>query len=325
MTLFHVHLVLHISLMFWMCASQLGSQAHGERPLVAAAGGIAWLRLLWTCRTLEVFRLGRRILPITQALNESLDFIFIVLFFGASCAHVAWSLSHPGTNYEDIVFSVYRLGALGDSQYPDDILYPPDGGEGPSSSQTFQYTAFVCYSFLLTIALTNIFIGVMSSAFDVHTDRVDESFLRSHAMRCLNLKMYTEGRAFLFGLLRRTVGLLCRRMSKAVAAKGKLDNGSVLFVCYPSVHKEGMVTEDSEFSLRRTLKLEQAQIADAVNQSNASLAKKLDDVVSMVGALAKRLDAITGDAGDLTAGQGCAAESPSAAPPADLASAAMLA
>lgn len=52
---------------------------------------------------MEVFRLGHRILPIVKALFEVVDIIIIIFFFGASCVHVAFSLSHPnsGNGYED--------------------------------------------------------------------------------------------------------------------------------------------------------------------------------------------------------------------------------
>lgn len=48
-----LHLSMHFSLLVWMYACHTEPHAEVGRPLAAAAGGIAWVRLLWTCRTLE--------------------------------------------------------------------------------------------------------------------------------------------------------------------------------------------------------------------------------------------------------------------------------
>lgn len=301
--LFLLHLAAHLSLLIWMLAGHLGhevSTAVGGRPLVAAAGCIAWLRLMWTCRTLEIYRLGYRILPIVEALSEAGDFILIMLFFGFSCAHVAYSLSHPDTSYQDILFSVYRLGALGDFEVPDDVLYPSDEGDGPPSSQGFQYFAFVAFSFLLAMALTNIFIGIMSSAFDFHQDSVSVTFLRCRAARCVDAALCQEGFDY-FGL--------SRLLPCSGPAHGEWDGGKVLWLCYARSEQEGEgLEQDTDLSLRRALKLERVQIADAVDGISKALIQRLDTVVGEVKDLKQKFVAATSGKGEEGLAQAAAAE-----------------
>lgn len=171
------------------------------------------------------------------------------------------------------MFSIYNLAALVHIEEPDDVLFR-EKDEPPSSAQVFQYIAFVMFSFLLALGLMNIFVGIMSSAFDFHQDSVADIFLRCRAKRCLDAAMCQEGLEF---ALRPLFG----RRSKSTQTEW--DDGNVLWTCYIRGDEEGdTFCQDTDLSLRRSLKRERAHIVAAVNDV-AEQVKEVAEEVKAVG------------------------------------------
>jgi len=162
------------------------------RPLLAVVGCMKWFRILFQASGFSVFQLGLRILPILHALREAVSVVLVMLVFLFACAHVSYGLSD--LSWDNLLFTAYRIGFLGDFDTNQDVLFlkkkDPHNMCSPWEEkapwQSSQYIAFVFFSFVISVAMTNIFIGIMSNAFDAHQERVLELFIRMRADIGLN-------------------------------------------------------------------------------------------------------------------------------------------
>jgi len=246
------------------------------RPLMAAVGCTQWISVLYACRGFQRFRLGPRILPIFAALTEVGDFVLITLFFAGSCCHAAYALSNHEISYRYIMFSVYRLGFLGDFATREDVLYLPedDPNAEPTSQTVFQYLSFVIFSFVIAIAMTNIFIGVMSNAFDFHQERVTELFVRSRAKMGLNHMLTSEGASFWCHCTSlKSCHALMSRVLRRNPHNAPAPKEDTLWLCYPKNDEDGA---NCEISLRGSL-----------HAVRASLAAQLSEIQASIGTLSK--------------------------------------
>mmetsp|Transcript_65535 Transcript_65535/g.166007 ORF Transcript_65535/g.166007 Transcript_65535/m.166007 type:complete len:1320 (+) Transcript_65535:261-4220(+) len=238
------------------------------RPLLATVGAMKWIRLLYAFRGTSTFRLGPRILPIIFALGEVTDFVLITMFFTCACAHVSYALSEKSTSLNSVLFSSYRLGFLADFEIPDDVFFISEGEEA-FKWQPFQTAAFILFSFVVSIALTNIFIGVMSNAFDYHSERVSELFVRTRAAIALDHALRGVGRRSLChhicGL--RLTGLHSKWISHDLR----------IWFCFKHTEQD----EDSD-----TL-----TVRGTINTMGETILKRLEDL-SKFDDLAKRLTAL---------------------------------
>jgi len=114
-------------------------------------------------------------------------------------------LSYHG--WDKVILSVYRLGVLGDFSLEADTYgsadrqYEDEDGDlvtmpAPRLSWWwFQLVLFFGISFLLTVAMMNIFIQVMGSAFDRQEEIAEARFFRSRASICLSYSLRPWTRA----------------------------------------------------------------------------------------------------------------------------------
>lgn len=163
-------------LTFLVCGTTIATAS----PLLSFVGFTRWWKVLYSLRGFDYF--GQRILPILGAFREMLPFLVVMAFYGGALMHAFYALSHH--TLSEVTISLYRLGVIGEMDMTDSVW-----GTGESASQEWwrdlQLVWFVAGSFLFTVALMNIFIAIMSSAFDRMEERADADFLRTRSMICL--------------------------------------------------------------------------------------------------------------------------------------------
>jgi len=126
------------------------------------------------------------------------------------------------------------------------------------------------------------------------------TFLRCRAARCVDAALCQEGFDY-FGL--------SRLLPCSGPAHGEWDGGKVLWLCYARSEQEGEgLEQDTDLSLRRALKLERVQIADAVDGISKALIQRLDTVVGEVKDLKQKFVAATSGKGEEGLAQAAAAE-----------------
>jgi len=122
-------------------------------------------------------RFGPRILPIIGTFRSMLPFVVVVGFFVAAFSHSGWviHICQP-------LQQVYRLALL--AEPPQDITTLV------GVSDTLQQLWFVFGIFVLTVALLNVFIGVMSESYERHQDQSSRTFLMHRAT--FNLRSFLQ-------------------------------------------------------------------------------------------------------------------------------------
>merc|ERR1719414_2335586 len=143
---------------------------------------LRWLRALYILRGIYV--LGMRMLPIFFAIRDTLIFLLVVVFCLAASVHAYFLLgvsSEPSPFYSSLL-TVFRLGVLGDFDMAE--LEGRDAEEDlqPSATNVPVHILFYTVACVLTIAMMNLYIGVLSSNYDRFEDQRLPIFLRSRAM-----------------------------------------------------------------------------------------------------------------------------------------------
>jgi len=173
----------------------------GQRGLVAVWCAVKWLQVLYTLRGFELF--GPRILPIFSALKDTAAFFVVMTFCLLAVTHgfyVLGTQQGPGNLLYAAFLPVYRLGVTGD--YDMDELAgvdPPSVGEdGPAPSENQMYTYiqiwFYVTSFLVTILMMNILVGILGANYERYEEQSQVLFVRERArmITILSARPYTR-------------------------------------------------------------------------------------------------------------------------------------
>lgn len=235
-------------------------------PMLSYVGFVSWWSLLYALRGFDT--LGQRILPVIGAFKEVLPFSMVVIFYFGGFVHAfsALSISKPFT---EILLSSYRLGFLGDFDM-DELI--GEESEGLTWSR-IQQAWFILMTFLFTLAMMNIFIGIMTNAFDAEVEKVETGFLRERASQCLR---YASQPAWL-RVDRVALRLLGRRQNGARGTR-------TIWVCMQDRPEE----EAADLrSLRQTVGVSERRIARRLEDIQESMEKRVEDVQK---GMEKRMD-----------------------------------
>jgi len=184
-----LHLALMFRLQLWLGLGWLDgswSDPRQIRPLLAAVGCMKWIRLLYMFRGCESWSFGKRILPIMTSLREVSTFLIIMFFFLGAYTIAAYSISTQDMSLLQVILSAYRLNFLSD--FDMDATHQ----HLPREWEWLQLVVFVVASVVITISMMNVYITVMSKAFDYHTERVVELFVRERAAMGLDHALRSE-------------------------------------------------------------------------------------------------------------------------------------
>lgn len=267
------------TLLLWLLWN--GARVNALCQLLSAIGFSRWWKVLYSLRGFEVF--GDRILPVLGAFQEVLPFLLVIFFCGGAFVHASYALAHQRTVVQ-VIETIYRLGVLGDFDKYEDVYGQEEvwtvGDDGVMETDDPPYLSwkslqtfwFFATSFLFTVALMNIFIGIMSSAFDRQEERSEASFLRTRTSICLTYMLRIE-------TLKR---LFCCRSS--------FENDEVIWLCYQDMPME-MANESR--SLRQSIRV---MIQDRDRQHKGQLSTiqrsldRLERIVATTDAYPSRRD-----------------------------------
>jgi hypothetical protein len=168
------------------------------RTLLAVAGFFKWIKIVTYFRGILTLELGPKFLPISYTLQAGLSFLVVMAFFILAAWHAFYSLRPEYEGWTYMFSMTYNLGFLGD--FDMDNLLSPSGNAGVSSWAWVQQIAFAVSAMLVTVMLTNIYIGVMGSAYDHFHGKAQVLFVRARASICLDIFMqYGSSWGAMFG------------------------------------------------------------------------------------------------------------------------------
>jgi len=148
------------------------------RELMGFMSAWHWMSLLHKLRGFKY--IGVRILPIIHAISDIAPFCIVLAFVFFAMMHAYYALAiSPSFSGSFIV--LYQLGlvnelSLGDFEKGGD-LHDTDRYQG----RITPHVAYLAVTFVLTITLMNLFIGVLSTSYGIASKRAEVIFLREQA------------------------------------------------------------------------------------------------------------------------------------------------
>merc|ERR1712007_15871 len=139
-----------------------------RRSILACTAMLRWFRVLLCLRGFNF--IGPRMIPIMQAMSDTLPFTVVVFFPTLGIVNFYFALGIEGLS--DSFMNIFRLAFLGDFEL--------DELEGESNLRSDHpkrlpvyfvvRLLFVMASLMLTITMMNIFIGVLSTTYSIAHD-----------------------------------------------------------------------------------------------------------------------------------------------------------
>jgi hypothetical protein len=206
------------------------------------------LKLISFLLAMETYRLGFTIAPIIKSLVACTSFFVVVLLMISVFMCLFWGLSDTKRGFLSIGGALYRLGFLGDFNMDEDVAT-----SDAAHMKMWEYVTFVLVTVFVSVALMNIFIGMITTYYDHYLERATELFVRTRSEICVAYLLRRHG-------LRK---LVCRRRSDC---EGK-SHGTVWF-CYRDEDDED---ENEEISMRTqfgSLENRVRELKDALMQAS---------------------------------------------------------
>eukprot|EP00928_Gymnodinium_smaydae_P079493 TRINITY_DN63406_c0_g1_i1.p1 TRINITY_DN63406_c0_g1~~TRINITY_DN63406_c0_g1_i1.p1 ORF type:complete len:940 (-),score=140.96 TRINITY_DN63406_c0_g1_i1:590-3409(-) len=215
------------------------------RPLLAFLCWSYSMKVMYQLRPCASLRMGFRILPVMGALGELVSFMFVMLFFLLSTVLADMALS-PRSVLQ-IISAQYRLGLLGDFAMKGDIYGLEDDFENEVSASplpwaNYQLAFYFIASLIVSLAMTNIFIGVMGNAYAHYQEIVAELFVRVRLTIGLNFLLYNESYKEVKKQAKRRAALL----SKELGAMDEVEDQCYVWFCCPREVEPGSDLEEIE-------------------------------------------------------------------------------
>ena len=136
---------------------------------------------------MDRFGLGRKVLPILEALHDVISFLIVSMFFAATSMQVSYALTV--SKVSTIFFNTYRMSFVGDMNSE---LFFGEEGLNWSLAGLFHFWWYFFFSFLVMVSLANIFIQVMGKAYDQAQDQFNSIQDQLEERRKKADKMYKE-------------------------------------------------------------------------------------------------------------------------------------
>jgi len=246
-----IKLMLSSLLLFQFAARRTAAHRDEDRALLALLGCMKWVTLLYGCRGFQHWKIGLRILPVLAALSEVASFLMVMIFFFGASYSASYALTDA--KMSEIVTNTYRMQFTGELE---ESLFL-SGESGPV--WFYEHIAYFVFGFLIMAAMANIFIGIMSNAFDYYQDKVTALFVRSRASMGLD-----------YALLRQRLFLYRR------GGRGGLSEEDYVWLCY--LRKGEDDASDSDITLRSSLNALQQHVSPKLD----TLLQRLDKLEALL-------------------------------------------
>jgi hypothetical protein len=255
--------------------------------------------------------LGPAILPILATFGHVAPFFMVMVFLIAAFSHASYALSDRGLL--DVLMSTYRIGLLGDFEVSEHVLGVEDVMGDATRSEPhpwsgWQHILFVVTGFFLTVVMTNLFIGIVSNAYDYHRDRAGERFIRARASMSLDYMLLPRPRNCILACRcqRRSRGSVTPVDGTDGQSEGESDGDAesaerFLWFCYQGTD-EGAFETDTEGSMRSVMHSEALSVKASmsahmqsmkasVRAESKSLSQQLAEFVIRHGTVAQQAGA----------------------------------
>ncbi|CAK0796440.1 unnamed protein product [Prorocentrum cordatum] len=154
------------------------------RVLLSVEMLAAVLRAMTFLCALETARVGLHILPVVESFKGSISILLVIAFALVGSTSIFWGLSNRSAF--SVFRSMFRLGLLSDFDVKEDVF------GGIAESFGWEYIAFVFATFLISVSLMNIFIGVMTSMYDYFQSRAVELFVRRRSCTSMHYMLQVQ-------------------------------------------------------------------------------------------------------------------------------------
>jgi hypothetical protein len=205
----------------------LESEHSNARAIIALCAFMRWVHLLWETRAWRFLDVGARMLPILEALRDTLGFLVVLGVSVAGAVHAYYILgarADPTPLYAAFM-QMFRLTVLGDFDLFElegqDVVFDSDGAilepRDPTPGELYIYIHALFYigSFIF-VMLMSLLVGVLGSNYDRYESQSERLYYRELA----RMSVEYRGRP-LYQLLSRT-GLLDNSMP---------EDANLVFVC----------------------------------------------------------------------------------------------
>jgi len=167
----------------------VGVKAKSSPMFCTALGAVVFMKWMLVLREACQFRLlGTHILPIMSTMMSIGPFVLVTSVCICASANLYYAFGLY--NAFDSFFMIYRLAVLGDfnldeleNRYSTDMNVEAGGSVVMSNAAETDYywvvrVMLLFLSFMMSISLMNLFIGVLTVSYEAHTQRAYESYLR---------------------------------------------------------------------------------------------------------------------------------------------------
>jgi len=150
--------------------------------------------VLWSLRGIRMF--GCHMVPIFYAIWSTQGFIYVMVVVIVGISWFYYMLALGDDNFRDAMSKTFRLAFLGDFDLweledlepywliaGDNVILPQD--PDPSQYHDIVRVGFFAVSIVVTVTLMNLFIGVLSNAYDVVEDQSETLLIQSRAQLVL--------------------------------------------------------------------------------------------------------------------------------------------
>jgi len=195
------------------------------KVITSVAFSLRLLKLISFMLAMETYRLGFTIAPIIKSVVACASFLLIVVCILLVFLCMFWGLSDTNRALSRLLLSLYRLGFLGDFDMEEDVATSE-----AAHMQMWEEGTFVLVTVIVSVALMNISIGMLTTYYDHYLERATELFVRTRSEVCVAYLLRRHG-------LRK---LVCRRRSG-----GECRSRGTVWFCYREEDEDESVEEIS--------------------------------------------------------------------------------
>jgi hypothetical protein len=290
-----------IILMVLVCSLSAPREEIALRMLLGAGGICTWMEVLFHFRAHQV--LGPKILPILRVFSDVWGFTLVMFFMILAFLHSTFALSHRALL--DVAMSTFRMALLGDFDIAEHVLGVEDvlGDETnrePVGWSGYQHLFFMFTTFMLTVVMTNLFIGVICNSYDIHQNEAVELFIQARAEMTLDYML-------LPGLsdLRKCFSSGVRRFRSARSAclveelECAKDDEYVWFCTMDTENADGEDDVATEGSVRSVMRTEMRSVRSSIKREIVSVLQQMrngqKDLGKQIEALPQKISQPTED------------------------------
>lgn len=184
----YLQLVLQGGVCYWANPSMdIEPHVQNLRMALALLGAHVSMSFLDTLMGVELWDLGMTILPIFGALKQVAPFLSAMFFFAGGAYMFIYSLS--GQPMSKIMVHTYQM-SFNLNDYEEKMVVDKHAETGV---WILMIAGYAFFGIVITVALNNIFIGIMGNAYDDQHEKAKQLFVRKRLLTGLHWQLLKHG------------------------------------------------------------------------------------------------------------------------------------